>query len=72
MEILVLLDSGSSASFLSHRVAAHLPTAKPMLVQVANETQMSCVQEGLMNTRTRGALTGAILGQHRICVEKSF
>jgi hypothetical protein len=53
MEILILLDSGSSVSFISRRVADHLPhctpVSKPLLVQVANGGQLSCDRE-LLNT----------------------
>jgi hypothetical protein len=49
MEILVVLDSGSSASFISDRVAAHLPhvqaVSKPLLVRVANGSSLSYDKE---------------------------
>jgi hypothetical protein len=45
-ELLILLDSDSSHTFLSHRIAAKLsgvtPVVKPFSVQVANETQLMC------------------------------
>jgi hypothetical protein len=54
MEILVLLDSGSSASFISDHVAAHLPhvqaMAKPLLVHIANGSSLSCDKEVLQVT----------------------
>jgi hypothetical protein len=49
MDMLVLLDSGSSTSFISHRVASHLPNWTPLpaslRVQVANGSQLSCDHE---------------------------
>jgi predicted aspartyl protease len=45
-EMLILLDSGSSATFLSSSVAAHVPgqvpMQYPMTVRVANGTQIKC------------------------------
>lgn len=45
-ELLVLIDSGSSHSFLSQKIANLLaavsPVASPMLVQVANGEQFTC------------------------------
>ena len=49
IDLLVLLDSGSSHSFLSSRVAQHLtvltPMTKELSVQVANGCQMQCTQQ---------------------------
>lgn len=49
MELLVLMDSGSSHSFLSAQVAAHVhgltPLQRPLTVQVANGAQLQCTHE---------------------------
>ncbi|XP_020401789.1 uncharacterized protein [Zea mays] len=49
LELLILLDSGSSHSFLSTQVAAHVRglilLQKPLTVQVANGAQMQCTHE---------------------------
>jgi hypothetical protein len=49
MDMLVLLDSGSSTSFIGHRVASQLPNWTPLpaslRVQVANGSQLPCDHE---------------------------
>jgi hypothetical protein len=49
IEILVLLDSGSSASFLSSRVASTLPEVRPLYpplrVQVIDGVQLTCSEQ---------------------------
>jgi hypothetical protein len=49
IEILVLLDSGSSASFLSSQVADTLPEVRPLSpplrVQVADGAQLTCSEQ---------------------------